>query len=230
MLLTELQVTEQWVLDARPRGWDVVWDALRCHWPLPYMRTSDRQDKINGKAKCRMHLHMPSYKQWPQITGQARGTKDLEQSNDNKTRKETAGNITEVAFNRCSPSQPVEGKGKCIIKDDSKVSSLKEERKMVKHKKVRKRDRFGDEKTCLAVNILYLTPFCQAHAWMLKSLKFSFLGWGGPYFIIPADGQSFSKSVPLKISSKSPVLWNTTEFLGFCSFSTLILSINNFWS
>lgn len=74
------------------------------------------------------------------------------------------------------------------------------------------------------------TPFCQAPAWMLTNPKLSLSGEEKPLFYNSTDGRSFSKYVPLKISSKSLVLWNTTEFLSFYSFSTLILSINNFES
>ena len=61
------------------------------------------------------------------MTGQARGNKDLDKSNEGKTRKETeASNMTDVPFNRFSPPLRVEGKREFIIKDDSKVPSLKE--------------------------------------------------------------------------------------------------------
>ena len=43
--------------------------------------------------------------------------------------------------NMFSSSLRIEGRRECIIKDGSEVSSLKEGRKMVRNRKVRKRDR-----------------------------------------------------------------------------------------
>lgn len=55
---------------------------------------------------------------------------------------------TEVTINKCSDSIRVEGKREYIIKDGSTFPSLKEGRKMVRNRKVRKRNSFGDEKEC----------------------------------------------------------------------------------
>ena len=77
------------------RGLDMIWNALTCHHF--YMRMSARNDNINWKAEFRTHFPVPSYKQWPQITGQARENKNLNKSNGGKTRKKTnASNMTGI--------------------------------------------------------------------------------------------------------------------------------------
>lgn len=105
----------------------------------------------------------------------------------------------------------VEGKRECIIKDDFKVPILKEGRKMVIDSKVRKMARFGDEKKSLIVNIFHIPPSANKCECSQVSSSSCWRG-GNLYFIIKADGQSFLKSVPLKISPKSPEPQNTTEF------------------
>lgn len=78
------------------RGW--TWSEM--HWRATdhfYMRMSARNDKINWKTEFRTHFPVPSYKQWPQITGQARENKNLNKSNGGKTRKKTdASNMTGI--------------------------------------------------------------------------------------------------------------------------------------
>lgn len=77
-------------------GW--IWSEM--HWHATdhfHMRMSARNDKINWKAEFRTHFPIPSYKQWPQITGKARENKNLNKSIGYKTSKETnASNMTGI--------------------------------------------------------------------------------------------------------------------------------------
>lgn len=66
-------------------------------------------------------------------------------------------NSTEVTMNRCSDSVRVEGRREYIIKDGYTFPSLKEGRKMVRNRKVRKRNSFGDEKVCEYEHSLHIT-------------------------------------------------------------------------
>lgn len=71
-------------------------------------------------------------------------------------------NSTEVTMNRCSDSVRVVGRREYIIKDGYMFPSLKEGKKMVRNRKVRKRNSFGDERKYVNMNIVYISPSYQA--------------------------------------------------------------------
>lgn len=78
---------------------------------------------------------------------------------------------------------------------------------MVTDRKDRKRHRFGEEKKTSIVNIFHIYHHLAKYKFECSQFPSSPC-WGkkNSYFIIPADGHNFSKSVPLKSSSKFPVL------------------------
>lgn len=82
-------------------------------------------------------------------------------------------NSTEVTINRCSDSMRVEGKREYIIKDGYTFPSLKEGRKMVRNRKVRKRNSFGDERKNVNMNIVFISPSYQAQVQMFANTKIS---------------------------------------------------------
>lgn len=62
---------------------------------------------------------------------------------------------------KCSGSLWKEGRRECTFKDDSKLLSLKEGRKMVRNRKVRKRDRFSDQRKSLIMNIFHISHIAR---------------------------------------------------------------------
>ena len=104
------------------------------------IRLTGRQS-TGGVCRCPTISSDPRW----QATGLdlTRGKKDLNKKNDRK-----ACNITEVTSNRFSGSLSREGK-----------------REKIRSRKVRKGDRFGDQRKSLIMNIFRISPYCQVQVW-----------------------------------------------------------------